>query len=334
MRRLGLVLALAVASSTVAASVARADDPPQPADVSVARDLFREASRLADEGQWAEAANRYERSLALKRAPITLYSLGITYQHLGRLVDAIEMLRAFLVEPSVEATKPYEQPSRDAIAEMEPKLGFAVVRVSDVPGLSVTIDGKAVPPASLGLKRPVDPGAHEVVARAAGYIASERAFTIAPGGSVEVDLSLEPAPSAPGVEAPRPIESAPTPMAPTAEQRHAPTHSTTAPWAMVVAGGGVFAVGLIVGVVGIVEAGDAPSRHSDEADAALAKTIAGDVLGGVGLATAGAGAIWLIVDAVRARSGAANATRAWPSTLTMSPWIGPDVKGALAGLEF
>jgi hypothetical protein len=52
-------------------------------------------------------------------------------------------------------------------------------------------------------------------------------------------------------------------------------------------------------VAGIVEASGAPSSDGEDASRALDLALAGDVVGGVGLAALGAGAIWLIVDAVR-----------------------------------
>ena len=107
--------------------MARAENP---ADVALARELFTEGSRYAEAGNWAAATERYARSLALKRAAITLYSLGISHKNTGKLVEALVNLRAFLSEPSVPATQPYEAPARAAIAEIEPRIGR--VRIDSV----------------------------------------------------------------------------------------------------------------------------------------------------------------------------------------------------------
>jgi len=54
--------ALALAVGVLGAAGARAQSA---ADVTAARDLFIEGSRLAEKGKWTEARDRYERSLAL-----------------------------------------------------------------------------------------------------------------------------------------------------------------------------------------------------------------------------------------------------------------------------
>src|SRR5258706_5408021 len=65
------------------------------AEIEEARALFREGSRLAKEGRWRDAEDRFGRSLARKRAAITLYSLAVAEHRTGRLVEAIAHLRAF-----------------------------------------------------------------------------------------------------------------------------------------------------------------------------------------------------------------------------------------------
>lgn len=297
-----LMFAFALAALSAAPS-ARADEP-NPADVAVAREHFKAGAKLAEEGKWAEAVVRYEKSLEIKRAPITLYSLGIANKELGRYVIAIESLRAFLAEPLVDATKPYEKPAREAIAELELKLGYVVVRVSGAPDARVSIDGVELPAASVGERRPVDPGKHAVVARAPGYAEASRELDVASGQQLEVELALAPieqpkdpapSPTPPAVVAPPKSATAPPLVA--APQQAGPARAIQ--WALVGGGGGLFAIGLGVGVAGIVEASGAPSSDGEDASRALDLALAGDVVGGVGLAALGAGAIWLIVDAVR-----------------------------------
>lgn len=308
MRR-ALALALALSCSLLGAP-AHAEEP-NPADVAVAREHFKAGAKLAEEGKWAEAVVRYEQSLAIKRAPITLYSLGIANKELGRYVVAIESLRAFLAEPLVEATKPYEKPARDAIAELEPKLSFLTVRVPETPGLVVTIGDVELPAASLGQRRPLDPGRHLVRARAPGYVEVSREVVAVSGEASELDLSLEAVPEvAPPPLVPPPLPP-PAPVAPPPAPIDPPPAGPTraVQWALVGGGGGLFLVGLGVGVAGIVEASGAPSAEGDEASRALDLAVAGDVVGAVGLAALGAGAIWLIVDAVRGPAEAAAPVR-------------------------
>src|SRR5262249_8065786 len=150
-------------------------------------------SSLATKGKWDEARDRYERSLALKRAPITLYSLGIAQKNTGQLVEAIESLHAFLAEPLVAATKPYERPAREAIAEIEKRSGSLRITV-EPRGLArvvVTVDGQAVPAAALDRPRPVNPGDHRVAASADGRRDADSTVHVDEGGRALATLTLD-----------------------------------------------------------------------------------------------------------------------------------------------
>ncbi|MEP7121948.1 MAG: hypothetical protein ABJE95_13595 [Byssovorax sp.] len=118
--------ALIAALTILCPDLARAQDA---RDVETARSLFVEASTLATEGHWAEARERYLASLRLRRAAITLYSLGVVDRDMGLLVEAQESFRAFLAEPSAPATKGYEEPSRQALVDIDSRL--AATRLSN-----------------------------------------------------------------------------------------------------------------------------------------------------------------------------------------------------------
>src|SRR5271155_4606482 len=76
----------------LALSLALSRTPPAHADAAAdlgrARDLFLEGSKLSETGDWEGARDRFERSLKLKRAALTLYNLGIAQQEKGRLGGA------------------------------------------------------------------------------------------------------------------------------------------------------------------------------------------------------------------------------------------------------
>jgi hypothetical protein len=60
-----------------------------PAAIAAARDLFVKGTKASEENRWAEARERFEESLLLHRAPITLYSLGVAERQTGRWVAAL-----------------------------------------------------------------------------------------------------------------------------------------------------------------------------------------------------------------------------------------------------
>jgi hypothetical protein len=267
------------------------------ADVEAARACFVEAAKLGNEGRWKEARDLYARSFQLKPAPITRYSLGVAQRETGRLSDALSSFRAFLAEPPAAATAPYEAPARAAVAELEKGIGQVSVRIEPrlIDGLTLTIDGQPVPPA-LDLPREIDPGAHEVVAHAPGFLRATARFSVAAGASASVALTLTHAATFAGAH---PIAggsvSMGEPLAPLAPPVE-PVFSPTLPVVLMGIGGALFGVGLTVGVVGVVRASHAPTRDGADASAARTMGIAGDVIGTLGIATAGAGLVLLLVQ--------------------------------------
>ncbi|WP_437592225.1 hypothetical protein [Sorangium sp. So ce1000] len=295
-----LTAALCAAPAPVAAQSA--------ADVAVAREIFIEGSELARQGRWEEARERYERSLAIKRAPITLYSLGVAQQQTGQLVEALESFRAFLVEPSAPATKAYEKLARKAVQELEESVAALELRLSpdDAAGLEVKIDGVVVPTAALDRLRPVNPGNHTVTMSAPGYREAERSVVAGPGSRVVVVLSLEreavPWEAPGGPRASSVSAAASVPLARPALRGTAPSAAPDAgpsrvmPIVLLAGGLTTVAAGVAIGLLGVSSASDAPTRDGDAADAARAQALAGDIVAGAGLLAAGAGVLVLIFD--------------------------------------
>lgn len=290
-----------------APTIAKAQSP---ADTALARELFVQGADFAQKGQWNEARQRYEKALALKRAPRILYSLGIAYRNLRRFVESLESYRAFLVEMDKADDKPYEQPARDAIAELEKLVAKVDIKVTipeeDVK-LFLTIDGIIVPEAAHGYPRLVDPGRHTIVARSNGYREASEVVILEEGEQRPVQLRLEPI--AKGI---RPgggsKKTDSMPLVPTA---------------LLAGGSAVFAVGLTIGLLGVQRSTDAPTRDGKDARTARELAVVGDVVGGVGVIVAGAGLTLLLVD--KYRKPVANPTK--PSTGWVLPVVSPTGAG-------
>jgi hypothetical protein len=303
--------ALLVACLACAAAIAPAARAQTAADVALARDLFREASQLSQKGDWEGARRGFERSLDLKHAAITLYSLGVAEKHTGKLVEALEHFRAFLAEPSTPQTSAFEAPARAAIAELAPRAAHLSFKVAPAGvDASVTVDGALVPAIALDRPRLVNPGAHVVRATAKGYRASEAKVDVAEGGSATATLRLELAPAA--AEAPPVIAASP----PSAPLRTRPDR--TIPLVIVGAGGAVFVGGLVVGLLGVSQASSAPTKDGPEASAARTKGLIGDVVGGTGLAAIAVGGVLLLLGKPTKTDSARGLT----------PWASGSVAGA------
>lgn len=289
-----LAAALAAWLCATAATPARAQSA---ADTAAARDLFHQASRLAQEGRWQEASDHYERSLKLKRASLTLYSLGVAQAQTGHFVEARESLLSFLAEPSTPATKPFEQPARDAVQDLSKRVARLTLTITPAraPHLSVTMDGSAVPLEALDMPRLINPGQHTISVSADGHLPLQKNVKVREGDTLTLTLALQPAPR-------RPEETKAPPPLLLASDR-------TIPLVLIGTGLATFAAGLTTGLGSVIDASGAPTSDGPEADLAKSKALLGDVVSGVGLSAAAAGVVWLIVmatsDSPKPKTGAA-----------------------------
>jgi hypothetical protein len=283
------------------------------AETAEARELFVQGGALAEQGKWDEARVRFERSLKLKHASLTLYSLGVAQRQTGRLVEARASFVAFLAEPSTPATKPFEKPANEAIAELDKRIAriHFEINPAGVTGMTVELDGTVVPPEALTFPKPVNPGAHSVTARAPGYKPATARLEASEGEQVAAKLALEPVlPADPLFQ---------TPGGPSVMDRVVPV-------VLIGSGFATFAAGLAVGMSGVIDSGNAPTRDGPEADSARSKALVGDIIGGVGIAAAGTGIVLLLVQA-------ASSSRASAAAPPIAPWIEPSRAGGAAGVR-
>ncbi len=309
--------AAALACLVTVSPAAAAPSTPAASDVAAARELFREAAQLAQQGKWEDARSRYERSYALRPSTLTRYSLGLAQKETGRLVDAIESFRAFLRDPSDEATEQYRGAAERTIRELEPRLATLVVNVPPASASAiVTVDGGLLVPAAVGVSRPVDPGRHRIEAKANGFELFTAEVDLSEGGSGEVTIVLK------AVAVADHAASVGTSIPPDAASQPGQKPRTLA-WALAVSGGALLTCGVTLGVVGVSKARNAET--SDDSDASSARTFAlvGDITAGVGLVTAAIGT-WMLL------APAGNEPAPSTSRTAVRPWTGP----GSAGLSF
>jgi len=237
--------------------------PAGPADLNRARDLFVEGSKLAEGGDWEGARDRFERSLKLKRAALTLYNLGIAQQETGHLVAALESYRAFLGQPVEPATAGYVEPVRTVVSVLEARVPRVDVdvRPPGLPGLVLRIDGRQVP-ATQG-PRPLDPGHHDFAAAAPGFHDAYQTTTLAEGSRTAVVLRIlpvVPGPPSPGV-----------------------------PIALAVSGAALLVGGAVTLGVGAGEGLRSPSQSGS-----APTMVVGGAVEGAGAIALGAAAVWLL----------------------------------------
>lgn len=199
-----VVLALLGAPSPAVAEQAppTAEQPAADADIEQARQLFREATALEADGQWAAAVERLKRAVSIKETPGLRYHLAFAEEQLGQLLAARdnyrradELIRSGISAPDVEA---HLEPALQRIEQRLPRL--TVVLPRDVPDAGVVVDGRPI--ANKTEPIALDPGTHELHVRAPDRTPFTRRITLAEGSRQQVAVSL------PKIPAPTSVESA------------------------------------------------------------------------------------------------------------------------------
>jgi len=179
------------------------------ADGTEADRLFEEGRALAKGGHYAEACDRFAKSLAIERTIGTELNLADCHQQLGHLREAWGMFIAAQADAQADGDAKRATFARERATALEPKMTTMVVRVAQpaLPGLVLTIAGRTTPPA-LEIHEHADPGEIDVIATAPGVPTVKRTATGAAGATVVVeipalDTSVHRVPPAVATEGPR-----------------------------------------------------------------------------------------------------------------------------------
>lgn len=248
-----------------------------------------------DKRDFATALERFQRAEALYKAPSISVMVARCLAQSGRLVEAVDKYETTLRMP-LEAGAPeaFQRAVAEATVEVEgvrARVARLEVRAPAEPpaGLEVTLDGAAIPPALLGVPKPVDPGVHRVVARAAGRQPFSYELTLTEAERQTVEIVLPPL----AAVATRSETPAPAP------KQAGPSVLSIS----LLAGGGVaLTVGAVTGLVALNHKGKldeacnpgCPSDMSSNIDAFRLNRTISYVSFGVGLAAAGVGTYLLL----------------------------------------
>ena len=174
--QLACALALGAGAALVSVSAA-AQAAPQAAAPQTAADKTLIARDLFERGKARWAAGQYEEAAALlaasnQQAPKagTSMLLGDAYEHLGRLRTARDTFRlaSQLAHDSGESQLEYRASTREAA--LLPRLPQVEIRVTEPlpPGLSISLNGRELPPSELNVATALDAGTYVLEARAPG----------------------------------------------------------------------------------------------------------------------------------------------------------------------
>lgn len=307
-----------------------------------ARTAARDGAKAFGEGRWADAIDLFSRAQALVKAPPHLLYIARAHEKLGQWVKAreyyLQIKRTQLADDAPAAFIEAKQTAETELAVLEPRLPYVTVSVQGAgsAAVTVTMNGVQIPAALVGVRRPVDPGEHKFQAFAKDMESEVVAVRVKEGAKENVALTLiaKPGAVAPAGTTGPDAASAPSPAANAASRDTGTTDS--GPSGMRIGGYvalGVGAVGLIGGTVFALSAsskrgeaddlcnlpgGKCPEDKKseiealdDDASGASTLSVAGFVLGGLGVATG----VTLLLLSPKSESARVPAPR-------VTPWIG------------
>lgn len=156
-------------------SLAHADEPrqaPSAENLATARESLKEGMALRDAGNPSAALPKLHLAYVLVGTPVTGYELGKTYAMLGQLLSAREaFLSVGRMPRSMEESERSENARRESerlAVELEPHIPKLRIHVTLPPGATaaVAVDGTTLMPEAVGVPRSVNPGSHDVSAKA------------------------------------------------------------------------------------------------------------------------------------------------------------------------
>jgi hypothetical protein len=338
----GILPAAALALSAPAAH-AQAGSP----NVVIAEKLFREGQDLleaskTDDSKTHMACEKFAESERLRPALGTLLNLAVCHEKEKKTASAW----AEYTEVAGQATRAGQsdraQFATQHAAALEPQLCRLRLEMSAPPlSTEVKIDGQPLGAAIWGTDIPLDPGTHAIVVSAPGKQPWLRTITLGPGQTMDRE---EVPPLLDDTSAPK---GAPPPDAHTLRADNATVPEGRGPLPYVLGGAGIAAD--VVGGVLIGRGAAYSSQSSDEtskaatltgvnhtnyvnaassdSSAGTSNTVAGAVVGGLGLVSAGIGIYLLVKSPSKEEPPKAGALRFLPD-------VGPRRAGGSVGFVF
>lgn len=319
---------------------------PAPTREERAEALFQEGKRLFEAGEYAAACAKLAESDALDPTISTLGLLAGCHEREGRLATAWQEYLT-TAERAARAGDSRADFARERAAALEPRLPRLQIKLErPEPGVEVLRDGVAVPAAELGKAIPVDPGVHEIVARAAD--GRERRQTIT---AQESALALVTVPS---FDPPRGVAGAQGrgPGGPDARAPEAGAGNARRNIALITGGLGLAGVGVGIGfglaaMAKGIEARTLQDTCRTPEQCARGEQLTGEAFSaatvssisvGAGLAGLGASALLLLLPGGDGggdeRGARAAGAASWTRAVRVTPVVGAGAGGALVTGRF
>ena len=242
---------------------------PSAADKETARSLLIRGRSKLDAKDYDGALKDLKGAHAIMNVPTTGVSLAKAFAAVGQLIEARDTALAVARSTAEKGESPAFADARVEAAEIAsriaPRIPSVTLTVSgpETALVQAKLDDVALPSATLGLPRKVNPGRHVVVVSAAGFTSRTVAIDVKEQSSLDVPIALERSASTPPPPPPtataEPSVTAPAvtatvtatdtiPSATGAPSGVAPTASAPIPlWTWVIGGAGLVAAGVGAG---------------------------------------------------------------------------------------
>ena len=168
--------------------------PPEE-DKAKAQNLLDEGAALYEKGDYTGALEKFQAAYVAYSSPKIWFNVGQANRDLGRPVEALDAFQKFLDGASDVSPEERAQ-AQSSVTDLQKQLGQVSI-VCEVPGASLTIDGKASGVAPLAKPIWVVPGRHQVTAIQEGAAPAVQTVEVGAGASATVVLK----PSQPAVPA-------------------------------------------------------------------------------------------------------------------------------------
>jgi hypothetical protein len=272
--------------------------------------LYEEGVKLAEAGRWPDAADRFQRVVAIRPAPRVRFTLGEAQEKCGRLASAKATYALALEEARAAGDQQAASAAAGALVGIEKRVPRLLLHLAEpVQGARASLDGRDVELGERALE--LDVGAHHVQVRAPSREPFERQVQAAEGKTTELKVQLEPVHIAgmPGAGAsdtggPGPVSGVSSDTGPGAPSSGPPVGT----WVLAATGVAATVVGGVLYATGHTAYDEAAARcpagtctqagAADDGNGARGRMIGGDVLMVVGMAAvAGAGLWWAVTAA-------------------------------------
>jgi tetratricopeptide (TPR) repeat protein len=269
----------------VVALAAAVTSPVAAQPLQEAKAAFQEGQAAYDRGAYNGAVAQWQRSFELSQKVSLFYNIGLAYERMGKLEDAVAALERFV--GGTQANDAYLDRGRARLALIRERIAqTGVVVACNEEGATILIDDRDVGRTPRPDRIALTPGSHRVIVRKDGFSDFRSDVALAAGEEITLEVALSLESTGPTLDEAALLEG----------PQEAPAGSTSVLGPVLTIGGGVVAAtGIVVGVVALGKAKDATSEG--DADSARTLALVADVSMAVGLAAAAVGAyIWFIAD--------------------------------------